>query len=88
VTATKKTGGLAAALRSKIGRTCWFTHPETGAVLQGVYKRGRKVAVLTAMTRMKENVDGGRGFNLEETVYTVPRSVKITFGQAPAVAKP
>lgn len=77
--------GLAAAMRRKIGRTCWFRHPETGKVIQGVYKRGRKVVELTGITLPKETKDihAPREYNFNETTWTVPRHVHISFGSAP-----
>jgi hypothetical protein len=76
----KLEGPLAKALRSKIGRTCWFRHDD-GRIIQGVYKRGRKVEETTGVKRF-EGAEG-RGFNIDSTIWTVPRNIKITFGQAP-----
>jgi hypothetical protein len=82
-----KTLDLSRALRSKIGRVCWFQHPETGQIIEGTYTRGRKVTQLTGMSRLAETPDGARGFNLNETIWSVPRRVRITMGQAPAAMK-
>lgn len=68
---------LAALLRSKIGRMCWFRHTD-GHVIEGIYKRGRKVEQLTKFSR------SAGGFDSEVAVWTVPRSIKITFGAPPA----
>ena len=71
---------LARALRSKIGRVCHFTHPDTGEVIEGVYRRGRKVVRVVGMSRITDQAGGGRGFNVDEQTFTVPRHIKITFG--------
>jgi hypothetical protein len=79
---SKPLSGLARALRSKIGQRCWFRHPDQDhKIIEGNYRRGRKVAVTTGMTRLPASE--GRGFNIEETVYTVPAHVPIHFGPPP-----
>lgn len=78
--ATKQGGGLARALRSRIGRMCHFTHPETGEVVEGIYKRGRKVEKLNGIKGVTKDIGGGRTYDFETTTYTVPHHVKITFG--------
>lgn len=70
-------------LQSKIGRWCWFKHPDTGRIIEGTYRRGRKVVQITGMTRMSEDRAGNRGFTMDETTWTVPPNVKITMGQPP-----
>jgi hypothetical protein len=78
-------GSLARALRSRrIGRVCWFSHPDDGRIIEGTYRRGRKVVQITAIDRLAELEGHGRGFNIEETVWTIPRGVRIHFGQAPS----
>lgn len=84
------TSGLAAALRRRLGRSCWFRHPETGAVIQGILRKGRTVEVLTGLKAISQvgtpgTVGSVRTYDFEQTVYTVPRHVKISFGPAPVV---
>jgi hypothetical protein len=80
------------ALRSKIGRWCWF-RKEDGGIVEGVYTRGRKVKETTGMKRftLEEIKAAGpntvSGFNIEETTWKVPGHIKITFGSAPAEVK-
>lgn len=78
--------GLAKALRSKIGRACFFTHPETGQVISGTYQRGRKVRELTGVT-IDKAATGSRTYDFHETVWKVPPHVAITFGTPPRVPK-
>jgi hypothetical protein len=66
---------------SRIGKRCHFTHPDTGKVIEGIYGKGRTVRVLTGM-KPTHGPDGSRSYDVEETIYTVPRHVRITFGQA------
>lgn len=74
------------ALRSKIGRVCHFTHPETGEIVDGIFQSGRKVVRTIGMRRLKpeELTDGAvSGFHLDEQTFTVPVNIKITFGAIP-----
>lgn len=84
---TRKEFNLRRALRSKIGRVCYFTNPENGEVIEGTYGRGRKVKRMVGMRRfteaeMKEQEAVG-GFMIDEQTFTVPSNVKITFGARP-----
>jgi hypothetical protein len=82
------TSGLAKALRQRIGRTVWFLHPDTGAVVRGTLRRGRKVEVLERMTiQQSDEPGGGRTYVMDERTYTLPRSVKINFGPTPIEVK-
>lgn len=79
---TKKKTGLAAALASKIGRLCHFTHPDTGEVIEGTYGRGRTVTRIVGMKR-EEGTDGSRSYNVDEQIFTVPSFIRISFRPAP-----
>lgn len=80
----KKKTGLQKALASKIGRHCYFTNPETGKAIEGTYKRGRKVVQLIGIVPPKGNEPGGgRTYVFNEVTWTVPKHIKITFGQPP-----
>jgi hypothetical protein len=83
-----KKSPLAKALASKIGRWCYFKHPDTGAIVQGTYRRGRKIVVLEGIARPKAETPPGasRTYMFSERIYTVPKSIEITFGQPPAEA--
>ena len=85
----KKMSGLEKALNSPIGKWCWFIHPETGEVVEGTYKRGRKVAriVKGVVPLREENKDGSVTYNFSEQTFTVPKRIAITFGNPPAEAK-
>jgi len=86
----KTTGALARAANSKIGRICHFTHPDTGEIIEGVYQRGRRVKRTMGGRRLQpeELTDGAvSGFMFDEQVFTVPSSVKISMGMAPAPKK-
>jgi hypothetical protein len=85
-TAKKGAGpsGLARLVNSKVGRLCWFKHDEDGRIIEGLYQRGRKVLQMTGVTRVEHAAGGGSTYNVEETIWTVPRHVKISFGQPPA----
>lgn len=82
-----KTSGLAKALRSRIGRACWFKHP-SGRIIEGSFGRGRVVTELTGMTVDRSASATGRTvYNMQETKWTVPGHVRIHFGQAPTKVK-
>lgn len=84
-------GPLAKALRSKIGKLCHFTDPRNGEVVEGFYGRGRKVTRTVGMSSVEDGVseDGNktRTYNFDAQVFTVPKSIKITFGPAPVAVK-
>ena len=82
----QKQSGLLKALRSRIGRVCWFKNPDTGEIVEGIYKRGRKVTRTIGARRLTAEDGGGRGFMFDEQTFTVPNDVKISFGQKPATA--
>lgn len=65
--------------RSKIGRVCHFIHPESGEIIEGTYKRGRRVVVLERFSE-----DGAK----YERVYTLPSSVRIVMGPKPRKEQP
>lgn len=67
----------------RIGYVCHFVHPETGEVIQGVYRKGRRVERMTKMTRLTNGQRFGRGFDIETQTFRVPRNVKITMGAKP-----
>lgn len=75
---------LRAETRRKIGRSCWFTHPDTGEVIRGVYARGRKVTQLVSIDRPKNTQPGQpREYGFNEKIWTVPRNVRISFNALP-----
>lgn len=89
---TKPASPLAKAARSRLGRLCWFTHPETGEVVEGFYKQGRKIVRTVGMRRMtteelRETNNGepagASGYMVDEQTFTVPHHVRIHLGPAP-----
>lgn len=73
--------------RSKIGSVCHFIHPESGEIIEGIYKRGRRVRVLESFS-LKSRTQDGTTYEALERWYTLPSSVRIVMGPKPRKEQP